>query len=866
MEPMDDFNDLQYEDLNNLVGNDLSNVNVNQHRMQNRKRQSAELYGMPAFPEIDCDFITKKQKNELILDLEQIDAIIIKRQLQTKRVNTLVSNEADKFRVKCLKKFKLENLSSHVPKWPCIPIAKSKAFRIYVRLHSEQYEKSAINEILLKGIFSECLIGQNKSEIWKNANEIIMKKSHRTFAPADGLLNSEEHFIPDVSNEVNLWVEKYKPKQYIDLLSDESTNKSLLSWLKTWDKIVFNRELCKTVKKTSSQKFNTFNKKTGRFDMMSKSKNKSNNNSHPNFDENGPLKRIVLISGPPGIGKTTLVHTIVKQAGYAARELNASDDRNPDAFRLVLENGTQMTSVLDIKHRPNCIVMDEIDGAPQASIDVLLRFVQGSAASNNGKNKDNHTKGPTKRPIICICNDLYVPALRKLRQYAFVIKFPEIESTRLAERLFTIAKSESIKTDMTTLLMLAAKTGNDIRSCISILQFYNSIKKPLTPSEIMKSGTGQKDRHKGLFEIWTAIFRLQQPQKLNEYEQFHVDTNFPSGQASSTSVIIEKRWQNILDMVHCAGEYERLILGIYENIFAQINSYQIQSIHDATDWFCFTDKIQRFTNQTQNYISYRYLQYGFVAWHFIFAKPNVRAVINFPSKGYEATQKFISLKMILTSLMKGINPKCKGIGEGITFLLDTASYLKRTICPILRPVSFQLLSAEEKTNLNHSVRIMTDLNIKYIQLRAADGTYYYKVEPDIDYISNFAGCIEELTNYFVKQLIAQEVEQETIRRSSLSYSEISNRKQENTKTPKQVPAINLPNHLRTLTPNTVNQNRRKESTSTDFFGRIVVNSDANGFQKSMSSYGTLVKSSTCYHYKEGFNNALRKDVLITDLI
>lgn len=41
--------------------------------------------------------------------------------------------------------------------------------------------------------------------------------------------------------ESTLWVEKYRPKKYLDLLSDETTNRSLLSWLKMWDKVVFNK-------------------------------------------------------------------------------------------------------------------------------------------------------------------------------------------------------------------------------------------------------------------------------------------------------------------------------------------------------------------------------------------------------------------------------------------------------------------------------------------------------------------------------------------------------------------------------------------------------------------------------------------------
>lgn len=33
--------------------------------------------------------------------------------------------------------------------------------------------------------------------------------------------------------------------------------------------------------------------------------------------------QIMLISGPPGLGKTTLAHVVAKQAGYSVYEINA---------------------------------------------------------------------------------------------------------------------------------------------------------------------------------------------------------------------------------------------------------------------------------------------------------------------------------------------------------------------------------------------------------------------------------------------------------------------------------------------------------------------------------------------------------------
>lgn len=48
-------------------------------------------------------------------------------------------------------------------------------------------------------------------------------------------------------------------------------------------------------------------------------------------------------------------------------EINASDDRNLTSFKIQLEATTQMSSVMSNDSRPNCLVLDEIDGAPIVS-------------------------------------------------------------------------------------------------------------------------------------------------------------------------------------------------------------------------------------------------------------------------------------------------------------------------------------------------------------------------------------------------------------------------------------------------------------------------------------------------------------------
>lgn len=67
----------------------------------------------------------------------------------------------------------------------------------------------------------------------------------------------------------------------------------------------------------------------------------------------------------------------------------------------------------------------------QTSIDFLIKFATAKHVDRKkNTNKKEEKRTVLKRPIICICNDVYVPALRNLRQSAFVLNFPSTSSTR----------------------------------------------------------------------------------------------------------------------------------------------------------------------------------------------------------------------------------------------------------------------------------------------------------------------------------------------------------------------------------------------------------------------------------------------------
>ena len=64
--------------------------------------------------------------------------------------------------------------------------------------------------------------------------------------------------------------------------------------------------------------------------------------------------------GPPGTGKTTLVHTLARQLDYDVVEMNASDVRNKEALQARIAPVFQNTSNLIGKRI--MLFLDEVDG------------------------------------------------------------------------------------------------------------------------------------------------------------------------------------------------------------------------------------------------------------------------------------------------------------------------------------------------------------------------------------------------------------------------------------------------------------------------------------------------------------------------
>jgi len=237
----------------------------------------------------------------------------------------------------------------------------------------------------------------------------------------------------DFEKDDMLWVDRYAPKQITDIIGNPEAIRNLGIWLKHW-----------TI-------------------GMSTPKG-------------------ALVSGPPGIGKTTLAHLIVKEYNYDIVELNASNERSATAVKRVFEEATKSGYV----GRPRVVIMDEVDGmssGDRGGIGELARMIRNCSF-----------------PILCIANDRALPKMRPLVACCLDIRCSRPTRTLIAKRLLTsVVIPNNLSYTQPELEQLCEANGNDIRQILNFLQFSS-----LSPKKAL---VGNKDELQRV-DIFSATGRL----------------------------------------------------------------------------------------------------------------------------------------------------------------------------------------------------------------------------------------------------------------------------------------------------------------------------------------------------------------------
>ncbi|GBE59461.1 replication factor C subunit [Babesia ovata] len=337
------------------------------------------------------------------------------------------------------------------------PYTTGTKYKKAVELNKQQ---RADIRILKEAQFLELIEYDKVSHRVAESTKSEVTKEKTPSAPLPKEVNATGHKLP--------FCEKYRPSRLGDLVGNENNIRKVVEWLQSWS------------------------------------------------PGSGPA--CALLSGPPGVGKTTTAKLVAAECGYECVEFNASDLRNKSAVERIsmLATGGQSFSFKgQCEMKRTLVLLDEVDGmgaGDRGGLQAVAALLPRSLC-----------------PIICICNDRHNQKMTTLGNKSLDVRFSSPTLAQFRNRMKLICDAEGVSVPAETVAQLYEQGGGDFRHALNAIEF-NTVHEAGGSQRSLNVGDAKDIGHtKNLFDAAGRLFTVRAPEletRLRDMEQyFFIDYN-----------------------------------------------------------------------------------------------------------------------------------------------------------------------------------------------------------------------------------------------------------------------------------------------------------------------------------------------------